>query len=58
MVACVGICATFEVILIVLVLYFLVPPTEDYTYIITHVNPGEVIHNKRINIRLFCISPR
>ena len=35
----VGNCATLEVILIVLVLYFLVPPTRDYTDVITHVNP-------------------
>ena len=32
-------CATSEVILIVLVLYFLVPPTGDYNDVITHVNP-------------------
>ena len=35
----VEICATSEVILIVLVLYFLAPPTRDYTDVITHVNP-------------------
>ena len=35
----VGNYATSEVILIVLVLYFLVPPTRDYTDVITHVNP-------------------
>ena len=35
----IGICATLEVILIILVLYFLVPPTRDYTNVITHVNP-------------------
>ena len=35
----VGNCATSKVILIVLVLYFLVPPTGDYTDVITHVNP-------------------
>ena len=35
----VGNCATSVVILIVLVLYFLVPPTGDYTDVITHVNP-------------------
>ena len=31
--------ATLEDILIVLILYFLVPPTGDYTDVITHVNP-------------------
>ena len=35
----VGICATSKVILIVIVLYFLVPPTGDYTDVITYVNP-------------------
>ena len=35
----VGICATLEVILIVLVLYFLVPATGDYTDVIIHINP-------------------
>ena len=39
MVAFVGICATSEVILIVLVLYFLVPPTGVHTDAITHINP-------------------
>ena len=31
--------STSKVILIVLVLYFLVPPTGDYTDVITHINP-------------------
>ena len=35
----IAICATLEVILIVLVLYFLVPPTGDYNNVCTHVNP-------------------
>ena len=35
----VGNCATSEVILIVLVLHFLVPPTGVHTDVITHVNP-------------------
>ena len=35
----VGICATSEVIIIVLVLYFFVPPTRDCTDVTTHVNP-------------------
>ena len=35
----VGNCATSEDILIILVLYFLVPPTGDYTDVITHINP-------------------
>ena len=52
----VGICATSEVIFVVLVLYFLVPPTGDYTDAITHVNPKknqckpwERIHKKQKN---------
>ena len=35
----VGNCATLEVILIVLVLYILVPPTGDYIDVITYANP-------------------
>ena len=35
----VGNCATSEVILVALVLYFLAPPTRDYIDVITHVNP-------------------
>ena len=35
----VGICANSEVIFIVLVLYFLVPPTGVHANTITHVNP-------------------
>ena len=34
----VGNCATSEVILIVIVLYFLIPPTKYYADVITHVN--------------------
>ena len=61
----VGNCATLEVILIVLVLYFLVPSTGDYTNVITHVNPrnnqckpwGKNPQEKN-KLKLFCISPR
>ena len=44
----VGICATSKVILVVLVLYFLVPPTGDYT---------DAIHKKRIKI-IFFVFPQ
>ena len=36
---CVGICATSEAILIVLVLYLLVPPMGDYTVVFIHCKP-------------------
>ena len=39
MVLHVGICATSKVILIVLVLYIFVPPTGDYTDVITQSKP-------------------
>ena len=51
----VGNCAISKVILIVLVLYFLVPPTGDYHDVITHVNPGEIIHKKRIKKNIFLL---
>ena len=60
----VGKCATLVVILIVLVLYFLVPPKGDYTDVITqtleriNVNPEERRHKKRIKIKLFLYFPK
>ena len=60
----VGNCATSEVILIVLVLYFLVPPTGVHIDVTTHVNPrknqckpwGKSKQEKNKNIKK--ISPR
>ena len=57
------ICATSEVILIVLVLYFIVPPTRAYIDVFTHVSPinnqckpwGK---NPQENNYFFCISLR
>ena len=57
----VGNCATSEVILIVLVLYFLVPPMGVLTDVTTHVNPiknrckpwGKNTHEKNENKIIF-----
>ena len=62
----VGNYATLEVFLSVLVLYFLVPPTRDYTDVINHVNPRnnqckpwiKNTQEKKRKEKIFCISPR
>ena len=62
----VGNCATSEVILIVLVLYFLVPPTKVHIDVTTHVNPrknqctpwGKNKQEKNKNKIIFVFSPR
>ena len=51
-------CVTSEVILILLVLYFLIPPTGDYTDVIAHVNPGEILHKNIIKYKLFLYFPK
>ena len=57
----VGICATSEAILIVLVLYLLVLPVGDYTFVIIHCKPwGEKQareRNKNKIIKYIFIAP-
>ena len=58
---CVGICATSEAILIVLVFYLLVPPSGDYIVVIIHCKPrGEKQakeRNKNKIIKYIFIAP-
>ena len=61
----VRICATSEVIIIVLVLCFPIPPTGDYIEVITHVNPIKNqckpwgrLHKENYKINIIFIFPK